>query len=367
MSSRGSISSRSSTPSRHIAKKTLSIIHGSADLLERNNIFIEEELMDETRWFDLAFSLGMPSREGQRSNTETQKLAQKMKRRKVVSQTQTSDMLKPFIESITKRCPKLSQRDQHAYRTDAVPTLEAHRNTIHRLPTPKPAVSIGYCRAVFSSDHDELQNGIIAGPNGEPCDLNHVSQPVLEHFWPFFVVEISDTSMAAAQQATAVSAATCNNALSLLVGAAAISDKDWTHRSFKFDPKFLRTFSLSVHGKMACLSAHSFQRQESHIASPISTYALDDEHDVAALADRIYSIMIWAQFNRLGEIIATLDQLDEKVHGFSSGLKIEDDPYDFDPSCLRTLKLQSARRPDRTKIALKAGLPRWFVRPQQFP
>lgn len=333
------------------------------DILEPNNIFLADGIMERERWSDLAFSLGLPAREGQRSNAATQKLAQRMKKRKVYSANQTSDYIRPFIESLVATCPKLSQQDRCAYYHDAVPTADALKNTIHRLPTPKPALSIGYHRAAFSLSHDELQNGIIAGPSGDPCDLNHVSQPVPDHFWPFFTVEVSEHSMTAARQASAISAATCNNALDLLAGAAADDQKDWNSSSFMFDRKFAKSFSLSVYGKVASLSVHGPEGLAQHVSQQIASYRLDDEKDVASLADRVHGIMVWAQYSRLGEITATLDQLNRKVFGNLAGFTLGGSPVDdFDPACLKTLKLQPLRRPERMKAALRAGLPSWFSR-----
>ena len=334
------------------------------DILEPNNIFLANGIMDGERWSDLAFSLGLPSREGQRFSTSTQKLVQRMKKRKVHSVQQTSDYIQPFIESLVAICPKLSQQNRCTYHHDAVPTIDALRNTTHRLPTPKPTISVGYHRAAFSLSHDELQNGIIAGPSGDPCDLNHVSQPVTDHFWPFFVVEVSEHSMTTAQQANAISAATCNNALDLLAGAAVDDEKDWNSSSFTFDRKFTKSFSLSVHGKIASLSVHGAEGLAQHVSQQISSYRLTDENEVASLADRLHSIMVWAHYNRLGEITATLDQLNRKVYGKLAGFTLGGSPVldDFDPACLKTLKLQTLRRPERMKAVFRAGLPSWIGR-----
>lgn len=360
-------SSRSPTPSK--ASKQSSIEESVADdfrfdILEPNNIFLADGFLTPERWSDLAFSLGLPAREGQRSNTATQKLAQRIKKRKLHSAQQTCDYIQPFVASLVATCPKLSQKDRCAYHHDAVPTIDALKNTVHRLPTPKPTISVGYHRAAFSLSHDELQKGIIACPNGDPCDLNHISQPVSDHFWPFFVVEVSENSMAAARQASAISAATCNNGLDLLAGAAVDDQKDWNSASFVFDRKFAKSFSLSVHGKLASLCVHGAEGLAQHVSQQIASYRLDDEHDVACLADRIHGIMVWAQYNRLGEIVATLDQLNKKVYGRIAGFTLGGSPIDddFDPACLKTLKLQPLRRPERMRAALRAGLPSWLGR-----
>lgn len=336
---------------------TLGTANFQLEVLEANNILLEDTFMGEDRWSDIAFSIGMPAKAQGKSNNETGKVAQRMNKRKHVSYPQTFETIKPLLDSVVVKCPKISQQFKCIFHGDAVPTEEAIKNTILRLPTPRPAISLGYYRDAFSAHHDELQNGIIIGPYGEPCDLNHLSQPVLGHYWPFLVIEISDTSMSAARQASAITAATCNNALLLLAGA--VASADGLGNSFAFDTKFARSFSLSIYDKSAILSTHSAEGLIPHLASPIASYRLDSERDVAALADRVYSILIWAQHSRLGEICAMLDALDKKVHGHLSEAG-NGDVYDFDPSCLKKLKLQPPRRPDRIKVAIKAGLPWWL-------
>jgi hypothetical protein len=318
--------------------------------------------MDEDRWSDLAFSLGLSARAGRRRTSATNKFVQRMSKRRHLSSAQTYEIVKPFIESIVSACSKLSQQNRCIYKDDAVPTLESLKNTVHRLPTPTPAISVGYSRDAFSMAQDELQNGIINGPAGEPCDLNHISQPLTGHFWPFFVVEISERSMSAARTASAVSAATCNNALNILAEASIDHRPGWSGSPFLFDHKFIRSFSLSIHGRKVSLGVHGAEGAICHVATQIAMFELDNEDDVAALADRVQGIMVWAHYNRLAEIISTLDKLDRKVHGANVGLYFADDGYDFDPHCLKTLTLQAPRRPNRTKVALRAGLPSWLSR-----
>lgn len=333
-----------------------------SEILQPNNIILSDYAMDAETWSDLAFSLGLSAKEGLRSSTGTQRLAQKTRRRKHHSASQVYDNIKPFLEGLVSEIPKLSQQTRCTYWPDAVPSDESLRNTVRRLPTPKPIISIGYTRDAFSIAHDELQDGLIASPSGEPCDLKRVSQPVANHFWPFLIVEISEQSLAAARTASAVSAATCNNALQLLGTAAAVDDKDWNSRTYTFDSKFARSFSLSVHDKIATLSTHSIEDAIAHLSVPVASYNLDNERDVAALADRLHGIMVWAQYNRLGEITAMLDHLDKKVHGNLSGTTLSGDEYEFDPQYLKTLKLQQPRKPERMKVALRAGLPAWLMR-----
>lgn len=358
-------SSRSSTPSR-VSKVALSaeLVEDSlrSEILEPNNIALSEYAMDDETWSDLAFSLGLAAKEHRRFNVATQKLAQKMRKRKQHSSAQISDNIKAFIEALVLETPQLSQQSRCSYYPDAVPTADSVRNTIHRLPTPKPTISVGYTRDAFSIAHDELQDGIISSPSGEPCDLKRISQPVANHFWPFLAVEISEQSLFAARAASAITTATCNNAISLLGNAAAVNEESWNNRTYTFDEKFFRSFSLSIHGKIATLSTHSIDQCAAHISVPIASYQLDNESDVAVLADRLHGIIVWARYNRLSEIIAMLDHLDKKVHGNLSGTTIHGDGFDFDPHCLKALKLQPPRKPERMKVVLRASLPSWLVR-----
>lgn len=367
MSSRHS--SRSSTPPRTSKTGTAAEIADESfrsEILQPNNIVLSDYAMDAETWSDLAFSLGLSAKEGLRTAAPTQRLAQKMRRRKHHSASQIYDNVKPFVEALVSEVPKLSQQTRCSYWPDAVPSDDSVRNTVRRLPTPKPIISIGYSRDAFSIAHDELQDGLIATPSGEPCDLKRVSQPVANHFWPFLVVEISEQSLATARTASAVSAATCNNALKLLGDAAAVDEKDWNSRTYTFDSKFARSFSLSIYDKIATLSTHGVEKDTApaavHLSIPIASYHLDNERDVAALADRLHGIMVWAQYNRLGEITAMLDHLDKKVHGSLSGTTLSAEEFDFDPKCLKTLKLQQPKKPDRMKVAFRAGLPSWLVR-----
>lgn len=355
--------SRSSSPSFASIKASASKLANDFrfDILEPNNILLADGVMDEERWSDLAFSLGLPARVGQISNTVTHRLAQKMKKHEVQSAAQTYTFIKPLIESLVTACPNLSQQNKCVYHKDAAPTVDLLKNTVHRLPTPTPVISVAYCRDAFTIAHDELQNGIIAGPFGEPCDLNRISQPVANHFWPFFIVEISETSLAAARQAAAVSAATCSNAVNLLAGAVSDSSKGWSSSSFDFDRKFTRSFSLSIHGRVATFNVHTSEAGAAHAATPIAVYRLDSNNDVASLASRIHSIMVWAQYNRLAEITAALDQLDKKVHCNLSSPILSSDMYDFDLRYLQKLKLQHSKRPDRVKVLLRTGLASWLT------
>lgn len=356
MSSKGS--SRATTPSKTDVNGPIVADGFRCDVLEPNNIILADKPMREDQWLDLAFSLGIRGRAGRHWNNATSKLCQMMSKKKVYSATQTCDIFKPFLESLASDCPGLSQRDRCTYLADAVPTCETLQNTTRRLPTPTPAISVGYRRTAFSTAQEELQHGIIAGPMGEPYALDRVSQPVAGQYWPFFVVEFSDQSVEAAQQKNAVTTATLNNALTLLVGAATKGEPDGI--PFSFDGKSARTFSLAIHNKTAYLSAHETGTSSAHMSAQISQYRLDSEDEVASLADRIQSILVWGQHGRLHEILAVLDELNRKVNGDHFAADMGNVQYDFDPRSLRAFKLQTPRWPDRVKVAFRAGLPSWL-------
>lgn len=329
------------------------------EILEPNNILLAEAPMSMEVWTSLAFSLGLEAKETRRSSPATQKLAQRSNKRKALSATNIIDNLNSFIESLTEPTAQLAQTSRKAFHHDAVPSVDALKNTTRRLPVPKPSITLGYRQQLFLASHDELHEGLINGPSGEPCDLQRISQPIAHNYWPFLVVEVSDDSILAARQASAIAGATCNNAMAMLAGAASDDPRSW-NGPFTSSNHSARSFSLAVHEKSACLSTHHIESNEYHVSTVIANYRLNEPDDVACLAHRLHGIFVWARHNRLGELTAVLDQLSRKIHGSLPGVNLKSDPNDFDPAYLRDLKMRSPRRPDRMKVVLRAGLPSWL-------
>lgn len=331
-------------------------------LLEANGIYLVDTIMDTKSWSDTAFSLGLTAREVQRSGAGTLKLVQKMRKRKIHSIPQIHDAMKSFINSIISDCPELTQQNKCVFPHDAVPTAESLKNTVHRLPVPKPAVVIGHSREIFSTANIELQDGIIVNTLGEPCDLRRVSQPAEGLFWPFLVVEVSDESMLNARQAGAITAATCNNSVRLLQEAAAMNTRRPQYISDQYVRNSDPSFSLCIHGKTALLSIHSDQKGAPFIAVPIASYDLESDHDVASLAGRIHSIFVWAQSSRLDNIVLDLEKLRITIYGETRARSSDVISREVDPTSMRNSRSQQLKNPRRMKTALRAGLPWWLAK-----
>src|SRR4051794_33373273 len=61
--------------------------------LEPNRVFMEDGQMEEDEWSQLAFSLGMPTREMNTPGTEAKRFAQRVKQRKKDPDTRVDDLL----------------------------------------------------------------------------------------------------------------------------------------------------------------------------------------------------------------------------------------------------------------------------------
>jgi hypothetical protein len=182
------------------------------------------------------------------------------------------------------------------------------------LPVPRPNITVGFTPKVFDTHALELQSGIISNFHGEPCDLAKVSQPAADLFWPFFVIEVQEESVLAAQNACAGSASTCNNAFALLSEAADnVNCQKYGQRMFWSDQRAIHSFSLAVSGKVAALNIHTSNGGLSHRSSMIRMYSLDDELEIDALAARLSSIFIWAENTRLPNVMDLLANLDDLV------------------------------------------------------
>lgn len=321
--------------------------------------------MDDERWSRLAFALSMPSREIRRTNPEARKFATQMKKRKSnISSKQVTEMIHPLIRSIVKEHKKIKCKSMVAFHResvpDEVPDFEVEPGWKMQLPTPKPAFTLGYSQSAFDSHQLELQQGIIANNRNEPCDLHKVSQPIPDVYWPFFVVEAQDESMLAARNACAGSAATCNNGLMILAGAAEEPRDRYIDMKFLWNlSQAVQSFSLAINGKTACLNTHNSEGCLPHAVAVIRTYRLDDEDDMEALASRIRSILVWAENCRLASIVDLLEKFDRRVRFAKASASASGHCYD--PSELADFEITSRRRRSTIiKNALMDGLPKWI-------
>jgi hypothetical protein len=291
--------------------------------LEPNQIFVQDGLMDEEERSQLAFSLGMPLKDGGAPTADTKRFVQKLKQRKMDTQTPIDDLLEGLLLPICTSHDKIDFRADAQFSREATPQevrdSDTERGWRMPLPTPKPAFTFGYRSQAFRRRYHELQNGIINNEHDEPCNLAEVSQPVPDIYWPFLVIETrpkaSLKAMRSAKHACAGAAATCNNAVMILSNAAQRPNEYSTSPSLQWDTlKLAQSFSVAIDGRIACLSSHNSQGVLPHSMTAVRLYNLEDEAEVTALCSRIESIMVWAEHSRLLTILEVLDRLDRRVH-----------------------------------------------------
>lgn len=292
--------------------------------LKPNNVIIEDAVLDEERWSRAAFALGMPFGDVFRATNETRRFANKVSRKSNLSEKAMTDLVMTLVQAAAKAHKNLQAKTNAVFHKDAVPNSAIGTNALLSppdswsmpLPVPKPNIAVGFTTKTFTPHELELQSGIISTSAGLPCDLAKVSQPTADVFWPFFTVDIQPESLHAAQNASAGSASTCNNALALLAEAA---DEPTIQKQgpsiFWNSRRAVQSFSLSINlsGKVASLNLHDSEGGLIHHAGMIRVYQLEDERDVEALFSRLVSICVWADNIRLPAIVDLLENLDRLV------------------------------------------------------
>ncbi|KAK5242308.1 hypothetical protein LTR40_007014, partial [Exophiala xenobiotica] len=331
-------------------------------ILEPNHIIVEDQQMDDERWSRLAFALGIPFGDSCRPSPAATKFAQQMNSRRTVSSKEATELLISLLVSIAKDHTNMKCRTNTTFYRDGVPDevpdFEIDDGWKMQLPTPRPAITLGYSKTSFTTHQLELQQGIIANSKNEPCDLHKLSQPVPDVYWPFFVVEVLEDSMLAARNACAGSAATCNNALMIFAGAAQEPQKAYHDMNFLWNlSKAAQSFSLAINGKTACLNTHNSEGCLPHAVAVIRTYRLDDENEVEALAARIGSILVWAENCRLQSIHDLLTNFDRRVKLAQNTVDKSNDWYA--PSELANFGVVPKSTMTVIREVLAESLPRW--------
>lgn len=292
--------------------------------LKPNNIIIEDAVLDDERWSRAAFALGMPYGDVFRGTYETRRFANKVSRKSKLTEKSMTDLVMSLVQAAAKAHKSLHTKTNATFHEDAVPNGAVTTDALLSppdtwsmpLPVPRPNITVGFATKTFTPHELELQSGIISTSAGLPCDLAKVSQPTTDVFWPFFTVDIQPDSLHAAQNASAGSASTCNNALALLAEAADEPTMQKQGRILFWNSRrAVHSFSLSVNlgGKVASLNMHDSEGGLLHHAAMIRVYRLDDERDVEALYSRLISICVWADNIRLPAIVDLLENLDELV------------------------------------------------------
>lgn len=307
----------------------------------RNSHSIEDRDMKPQEWQSLASTLGIQAFDTPRSNPEAQKLARKLSKKRNIADKQLSELLLPIITSVSNEHPRLLLTLSTTFNRDAVPL--DHPSFIFgktRLPTPRPAMTMGYNPQIFHPHYRELMQGIISDPTGQPRNLDKISQACQGTYWPFFAVEISNDDRDANYQsgfarASAVSAtATCNNALLTLASTLDdVSNPVQHDTAFReILTKSISSFSLAISSthKTAVLLAHTTSFENPYctaedIISSIYTYNLSSPADTELLAARLKSIFAWAETTRLLKIMDLLDRFDARVQFRETKLSQEAD------------------------------------------
>ena len=199
--------------------------------------------MDKDEWSQLAFSLGLPTREIDTPTVEAKRFVQKMKQRKKDPNTRVNDLLSMLLHPIYKPHDKIDLKTDTPFWREAVPQevtdKDVEQGWSMQLPTPRPAFTFGYRSDAFPRRYQDLQHGIVNKEKGEPCNLSQVSQPVPDIYWPFLVIESRPrahaNAMKSAKHACAGVAATCNNAIIILSNAAQRPNEYSTSPSLQWD------------------------------------------------------------------------------------------------------------------------------------
>ena len=311
------------------SKTDLTSLDQFAPSASRTSHSVEDGDMSTQQWASLASTLGIQSTDTPRSSPEAQKSARKMGKRRTIPEKQLTELLLPLITSITSSHTRLLPALSTTFNREAVPL--DHPSFIFnktRLPTPRPAITLGYNPQIFHPHYRELMEGIISDSSGQPRNLDKISSACPGTYWPFFVVEISDDSYSPSQAAASAAAATatCNNALLTL--ASVLND---VSNPIEHDPSFrdmlttcISSFSLAITSqiKSATLFAHTTSFSSSYDSSaspivdavePIKTYNLQSPVEVEHLSSRLNSIFPWANETRLLAIMDLLDRFDERV------------------------------------------------------
>ena len=294
--------------------------------------------MSTQQWAGLASSLGIKPSDTPRSGPEAQKFARKIGKRRNIPEKQLTELLLPVLTSISNDYPRLLSVLSTTFNREAVPL--DHPSFIFnktRLPTPRPAITIGYNPQIFHPHYRELMQGIISDSSNQPRNLDKISQACPNMYWPFFAIEISDTSMSPTISAASAAAttATCNNALLTL--ASVLNDisnpivHDTSFRTLLITSIASFSLSITTQIKSATLYAHTTSFSLDGIATdaiePIRTYNLNNPSDLDHLTARLSSLFEWAEKTRLLAIMDLLDKFDARVQFRETKLAQEMDAW----------------------------------------
>lgn len=274
--------------------------------------------LTHARWTAVADALGISPFDAGPVGDDARKWAHKVSKRRKIGAKQMTDIIWLAVASSAVKHKGIHPTSDNVFNREPIPNYAPSLNStanrrIGILP-PRPAVTVGYRVQTFTSHQRELQHGLISDIDGAPRDLSKLSQICKDTYWPFFVVEIHDTSLQAASDLAIDGTATCNNALMTLASALlnpnALSPDDHLVDCVN---QGIASFALAIHKKKARLIAHFCEGFVSETAGVVQTYNLESDKDMAALLVRIQGIFAWAEGPRLAAITELLNTLDRRV------------------------------------------------------
>lgn len=256
----------------------------------------------------------------------TRKIAHKVDKRRKMDAKQMTDIIWPAIAAIAVKYRKTHLTNDNVFNREPIPTyapsLATTTNRRIGILPPRPAITAGYTSHAFSSHQRELQHGLISDIDGAPRDLSKLSHVCKDTYWPFFLIEIHDTSLSAASDLAVDGTATCNNALMTLASALLdplssnstnATTNNPSERLTDCVTQCAASFALAIHKRHARLITHFCEGFVSETAGVVQTYDLSSERDVTSLLVRVDSIFAWAGGSRLAAVGELLEILDRRV------------------------------------------------------
>lgn len=271
------------------------------------------------KWSAAADAMGISPFDAGPVGEEARKAAHKIDKKRKMDAKHMTDVIWSAVAAIAVKHPQTLITSDNLFNREPIPNyaprLDSTTNRRIGMLPPRPVITAGYRSQTFSNHQRELQHGLISDIDGAPRDLSKLSHVCKDTYWPFFVVEIHDTSMHAASDVAVDGTATCNNAL-MTLASALLNPSSLTpdERLVGCVNQGIASFALAIYKKKARLIVHFSEGFVAETVGIIQTYALESEKDLAALLVRIESIFAWAEGPRLAAISDLLNILDRRVN-----------------------------------------------------
>lgn len=283
--------------------------------LTTNNIFLADAQMDPWVWFQTSLSLGINRLPADYSLNAFEKVAKQVRKESGPNVLEKSVVKALFPDqdpdTVIVRVDGKSFAEGAIWQR--VKSEEVMPGWKTRLPIPRPTFTYGYRESAFPPSAIVVQWNIAPYKEGTIARLSDAFRPIQGLFWPFLVVEARDAglpegSVLPAKHAAAGTAASC------VTGARAIIDtfREQGNNGPAGVPAgncydAARVFSVTIGGKQAVLSMHTFDEDEQYTMTEIQTFDLPDAADLRQLRAQIDGILSWAMESRLPLILRLLN------------------------------------------------------------